>query len=431
MTSSVQAVSPLVGDGPRTAGTRATGRVPAVVTGAGQAFPPGRSQQEYWDRFYGPHCGGSRWARAVFMGAGCSRRHTAVDPTVEDISQWSTGARMGRYLDEALPLAAAAAIDALSSADVEVTDLGLLAVVSCTGYTTPGLDIRLAERLGADPSLQRLLIGHMGCYAALPGLGAVSDNVVARGRPALLVCVEVASLHVQPSDLSGPDRGGPDRVGPHRGGPGSTTGPGSPAGGGGGDGRGGGVGRAAGGGAMEQVVAHALFSDAAAAVVVEPGRAPGPPSDGKVGGLEVIDVVARTDVDTADHMRWDITDLGFRMGLSRRVPDVMARHVEPMVDELLARNAVGRDAVDGWAVHPGGPRILDVVADRLRLDDAALAPSRDVLDRHGNCSSATLLVVLDHLRSTVQLTPGRHVVGLAFGPGLTLYGVLLRVHPGP
>ena len=45
-----------------------------------------------------------------------------------------------------------------------------------------------------------------------------------------------------------------------------------------------------------------------------------------------------TDVATADHMTWDVTDLGFRMGLSPRVPDVLAAHVATLVDDLLARH---------------------------------------------------------------------------------------------
>jgi alkylresorcinol/alkylpyrone synthase len=349
----------------------------AVITGTGCAFPPGHSQQEYWDGFYGPHNGDGRWARKVFLSAGCSRRHTAVDPTVEDVSQWSTGARMDRYLREALPLALDAARSALDAAGLVASDLGMLVVASCTGYVTPGLDIRLAQALDAAPSLQRLLVGHMGCYAALPALGAASDHVVARRRPALLVCAEIASLHVQPASAD-----------------------------------------------LEQVVAHALFSDGAAAAVLEPSGAGGDADACR--GLTVVDVAASTDVDTADHMRWDVTDLGFRMGLSRRVPDVLDRHVGPLVDGLLARNGVGPDEVDGWAVHPGGPRILEVVADRLGLHGAALDVSRAVLDQHGNCSSATVLVVLAELMAARPPGPGRHVVALAFGPGLTLYGVLLR-----
>ncbi len=83
-------------------------------------------------------------------------------------------------------------------------------------------------------------------------------------------------------------------------------------------------------------------------------------------------MAARTDATTAPLMTWDVTDLGFRMGLSRRVPDILALHVAPTVEALLARNGMAGEEVDGWAMHPGGPRILDVVADRLHLADDAL-----------------------------------------------------------
>jgi alkylresorcinol/alkylpyrone synthase len=358
---------------PVTAGCRPP---PAVVCGSGRAFPAGRSQQDYWDHFYRSHAGQNRWARRVFLSAGCSFRHTAVDPTLEDISGWTTGRRMERYLGEALPLAATAAGDALRTAGLDVADLGLLAVVSCTGYVTPGLDIRLAEALGAPPALQRLLVGHMGCYAALPALASVADTVTARRRPALLVCAEVASLHVQPGAAD-----------------------------------------------LEQVVAHAIFSDGAAAVALEPAG-PG------TAGLEVLDAEAVTDVGSADHMRWDITDLGFRMGLSRHVPGVLAGQVGPLVDRLLGRHGLDRGDVHGWAVHPGGPRILDVVADALGLDDGDLAPARRILDEHGNCSSPTVLMVLDELLAERPPPPGAPVVAMAFGPGLTCWATLLRATGG-
>jgi len=158
-------------------------------------------------------------------------------------------------------------------------------------------------------------------------------------------------------------------------------------------------------------VAHALFSDAAAAVVIEPGARRGH----RIGG-----VVARTDASTADHMTWDVTDLGFRMGLSPRVPDVLSRHVGGVVDELLAGAGLRIEDVAGWAVHPGGPRILDVVRDELGLAEEQIAASRRVLAEHGNCSSATVLLVLEELGDV-----DGPVVAMAFGPGLTLYATLL------
>jgi predicted naringenin-chalcone synthase len=138
----------------------------------------------------------------------------------------------------------------------------------------------------------------------------------------------------------------------------------------------------------------------------------------------VKDIAAVTDATTADHMTWDVTDLGFRMGLSPRVPKVLSVHVRAMVDDLLGRHGLTIGDVDGWAVHPGGPKILDVVQEKLGLDDAALAASRGVLSAYGNCSSPTVLLVLDQLRR--RPAPPRRVVMLAFGPGLTLYGALLE-----
>jgi alkylresorcinol/alkylpyrone synthase len=346
----------------------------AQLTGAASAVPPSLDQEYLWTGFFGPRLEHNRWAHRVFTSSGARRRHPAVDPTVDDVSGWSTGDRMQRYLAEAMPLGKSAVAAALARANLPAGDVGLFVVASCTGYTTPGVDIHLARDLGMDPSTQRLLIGHMGCYAALPALGAVSDYVVARERPAVLLCIELSSLHLQPPSDD-----------------------------------------------MQDLVTHSLFSDAAAAVVVQPaGPELGP------AALEVVDVAARTDATTTDYMTWDITDLGFRMGLSRQVPEVLARHVKPLVDGLLAAHGVGVADVAGWAVHPGGPKILDVVADRLGLDGEALGESRHVLAEHGNCSSATVLLVLEELRARRSLPSGSYVVAIAFGPGLTLYATLLR-----
>ena len=226
--------------------------------------------------------------------------------------------------------------------------MGLFGVVSCTGYVTPGLDILLARDLGMTDDVQRLHIGHMGCYAALPGLGAVSDFTAARGRPSVLLCLELTSLHVQPST------------------PSVSSGRPTPA-------------------DLQQMVAHALFSDAAAAVVLSRGARRG----GAGSGLEVVDVVARTDVGTADHMTWDVTDLGFKMGLDPRVPDVLARHARPVVEELLGRHGLAVADVAGWAVHPGGRRIVEVVGRGARPRRGAAravvrraARRRQLLERH-------------------------------------------------
>ena len=344
----------------------------ARIVGHGAAFPQAMDHAEMWEQFFARHYDNNRVAERVWSSAGIETRHAVADPRKEDLSSWGTAARMRRFVEDAVPLGHEAVSKALADAGVDAADIGLLAVVSCTGYATPGLDILLARDLGMSPDVQRLHIGHMGCYAALPGLGAAADFVVARGRPAVLVCVELPSLHVQPATDD-----------------------------------------------LQQMVAHALFADAAAAVVLVP-------SDGAGQGLDVIDVTARTDATTLDHMTWDVTDLGFRMGLSPLVPDVLARHARPVVEELLSGHGLDVGDVGGWAVHPGGRRIVEVVAEQLSLGAEQVQASYDVLRDIGNCSSATVLLVLQRLLATRPPEDGAPVVAMAFGPGLTLYNALLR-----
>lgn len=344
----------------------------ATLTASHSSFPAKRTQQELWDGYFAHHYDGSDLARRVFAGAGIETRHGTTDPLVEDVSTWSTGRRMERFATDALPLGTAAVGGALDAAGLAPADVELLTVVSCTGYATPGLDILIARDLGMPVGVQRLHVGHMGCYAAIPGLAATADAVAARDKTAVMLCVELTSLHVQPPTDD-----------------------------------------------AEQIVAHALFADAANAVVVQPGA--------ERRGLRVLDIAARTDTARAGLMTWDVTDLGFRMGLSPRVPAVLRRHVEATVADLLTPHGLAPGDVAGWAVHPGGPRIVEVVQKKLALSDEQVAESNAVLRDIGNCSSPTVMVVLERMVAGDRLAAGDHVVAMAFGPGLTLYMALLEV----
>jgi alkylresorcinol/alkylpyrone synthase len=345
--------------------------VTARISTVRHAVPKPREQADLWDGFFADYYRDDAIARRIWRATDIRVRHGVVDPRVEDVSAWGTAARMRRYVTEAIPLGKEALTAALAAADRDARDVALLTVASCTGYATPGLDILLARDLAMAHSLHRVFVGHMGCYAAIPALGVVANFVRAQEGLALLLCLELPSLHIQPPDMA---RG------------------------------------------AEQVVAHALFGDAAVACLVA--------AEGS--GLEILDIAARTDPTAVDHMTWDVTDHGFRMGLSVHVPAALARHVAPMVRQLLDRHRLTPADVRGWAIHPGGPRILDVAADRLRLDDQQMAASSGVLRDYGNCSSATVLLIIERLVGSGALAHGDYVVAMAFGPGLTLYAALLR-----
>lgn len=342
--------------------------VRAVIAGLGSAFPAAVSQDALWSALSSDNP--TPRARRLWTSAGVKTRHGVAIPPLDDVRDWSTEARMRRFSEEALPLGKEAVSSALVASGQEPADVDLIAVASCTGYASPGLDTTLGRDLGMPRSAERVQVGHMGCHAALPGLTVVADAAAARSKTAVLLCVELCSLHVQPpSDDNG------------------------------------------------QIVAHALFSDAAAAVVVRPG---GP-------GLEVVDIAAHTDADYSGLLSWDITDHGFRMHLSPDLPSAFEPHVAPLVAELLGSHGLTPPDVAAWAIHPGGPRIVDKVGERLELDEDFLRPTRAVLAHHGNCSSPTVLLVLEHILAEGSLHDGDYAVCLAFGPGLTLYAALLRL----
>jgi predicted naringenin-chalcone synthase len=342
----------------------------ATIAGIGWAVPTAFDHQELWEEHFAELYPASPLAARMWASVGVKTRHAVIDPRVEDVSSWPTSRRMTRFAAEAAPLGRTAVQKALDDAGVKAADVGLFAVVTCTGFGAPGPDVTLARDLGMDPGVRRLAVNGMGCYAALPALASATDYVRAEGRAAVVLCVELTSLHAQPPQA----------------------------------------------GDIEQLVAHALFADAAAATVLTPG---GP-------GLEVLDIAAAVAPDTAKEMTWDITDTGFRMGLSAGVPDVLAAQVGPLVERLLSGQDLRHQDVERWAVHPGGPRILDSVVGALDLREDAVAVSRRVLERFGNCSSATVLLVLDELRRTETPADGEHVVAMTFGPGLTIYSALLQ-----
>lgn len=76
-----------------------------------------------------------------------------------------------------------------------------------------------------------------------------------------------------------------------------------------------------------------------------------------------------------------------------------------------------------WALHPGGEAIIDGAKQVLGLTEEQLQASREIYRTRGNSSSATVLIVLDRLRS---LGKREHIVATSFGPGLAIEMAMLR-----
>ncbi len=294
-------------------------------------------------------------------------------------------ARMEVFAETALELARAA-----FAADAEAPDL--LVQVSCTGYDSPTALQHVAVEKGWTEAARLLHLGHMGCYAAIPAVALAADVVRAQvpaGVPAgvsagvsaggaevdaraAVFLVELCTLHHHPATTD-----------------------------------------------VEQIVQQCLFADGAARLDVT--AAPRPRSFALLAHAEVILP------GTLDGMTWRVADAAFRMTLSRAVPQHIQANLGPAVERFLAGHGLRVADVRWWAVHPGGPRVVESAAEALRLPGEAVRHSQQVLFERGNMSSTTIPHIWAAMAEDAAVEPGDRIVSIAFGPGLTVAMNLLAM----
>ena len=327
------------------------------------------------------------WLPSVYAHAGIEARHQVIGrPALDDVLNGTTdsasiflpsgkpddtgpttGQRMKVYADEAPPLAVRAAKQALAETGSDPASFTQLVTVSCTGFGAPGVDLALIRELGLRSTIERTHVGFMGCHGAINGLRVANAFAADRSARVLLCAVELCSIHYYYGRQ-------PDKV-----------------------------------------VANALFADGAAAIVGQWSDVPSRWHVAASGSCLV--------PNSAKAMTWSIGDHGFEMGLSRKIPALIAEHLRPWLTAWLGDNRLSLGEIGSWAVHPGGPKILAAVEEGLGLHGEALAASRAVLAECGNMSSPTVLFILDRLR---KANAPRPCVMLGFGPGLTAEAILWR-----
>jgi predicted naringenin-chalcone synthase len=265
-----------------------------------------------------------------------------------------TSTRMRAYAEHA-PGLAMQAIAALGDA-FNAARITHIVVASCTGFVAPGIDQILARQLGLSPTVERVLIGFMGCYAGVTALRTARHIVRSEAEAVVLVVsVELSTLHLQLED------------------------------------------------APEPLLAMLQFSDGAAAAIVSADPV----------GFELGQGASLALEDSADLIRWDIGDTGFAMQLSGEVP---GRLREALSAPAVRNQLFGLgDPPPLLAVHAGGRSVLDAVEHALGVPPEAVADSRAVLARYGNMSSATILFVLADMMARNAKGEG---LAIAFGPGL-------------
>lgn len=235
--------------------------------------------------------------------------------------------------------------------------------VTCTGYLAPSApQIYFSDKVKA-PEVTHAY--HMGCYASLPAVRMADAFAQARKQKVDIVHTEMCSLHLDPARHS-----------------------------------------------PEQMVVQSLFADGHMKYT----------ADSSFSGrrMEVLSVKEKIIPESAEDMTWVPSATSMQMTLSKEVPEKIRGHLPAFLRELTQESF--QNVL--FAIHPGGPKIIDSIQANLELSDEQVALSRKVLKERGNMSSATLPHVWKEILDSDFSGP---VISLAFGPGLTIFGGLFMV----
>jgi predicted naringenin-chalcone synthase len=343
-------------------------RIVAIASAAPEYAP---SQKTIFDNVYRSAFAGEPRAEHLFRSVGVRTRHVFYDASAtEGGDRISTSKRMQIWKAGAMELGRRVVGTVLRN--VDRTRIGSFVMVSSTGYDAPSPDILLAGEFRLSPRIRRTFIGHMGCQSAFNGIKVALDSLAARPDEAVLVkCTEISSAHARTDEAT-----------------------------------------------VEQIVCQGLFGDASAAVVLA--------NTSSSDGPAIVHTHTETLYEHADELTLSIGDHGFTMTLSPLVPGSIGDTVAGFVDRMLAPLNLMQKDIAHWGIHPGGPKIVELVAKALSLSDEQTHRSLGVLADYGNCASPTILLILERILKFDRPQPGTFGVLLAFGPGLTIEGVVLR-----
>jgi predicted naringenin-chalcone synthase len=257
--------------------------------------------------------------------------------------------------------------------------------VTCTGYESPSAVQKLIDLKGWQNQTTVTHAYHMGCYASFPALriargflhtenGGGKDE----GGQVDVVHSELCTLHLDPSKHS-----------------------------------------------PEQLIVQSLFSDG----FIKYSLSSGEPSGATLTGLEILSLQEAIVPDSSQDMTWVPSEWGMKMTLSRAVPLKLAQGILPFLTKLFETSGFDlatEKAKVIFAIHPGGPKIIESIQELLQLEEWQVAFSKKVFFERGNMSSATLPHVWKEILEEREVAPGTLIASLAFGPGLTACGGLFR-----
>ncbi len=349
------------------------------IVSTASAFPKHYYSQEMLlealQQFWGDRIDNPNVLRRLHRHVGVDGRYLSI-PKEEYLTMKTWGEANKHWIRTATELGEKAVAAALAQAGLDGKNLGAFFFTSVTGICSPSIDALLINKMGLCQNIRRVPIFGLGCVAGAAAISRAADYVKAYpNQAAIVLSVELCSLTIQREDIS-----------------------------------------------MANLISSGLFGDGAAAVIVA-GADCGLPA---TAGPKILATRSVFFPNTEEMMGWDISEKGFRIVLSREVPNLVRKNLAHNVDEFLATRGLTRADIGSWALHTGGPKILEATAEALELKDGQLDVSWDCLRRTGNLSSASVLVVLDEVMKNRRPTPGTLGILAAMGPGFCSEFVLLE-----
>jgi predicted naringenin-chalcone synthase len=311
----------------------------------------------------------------LYAKSGIQTRHSVIEDYGVEAKDWkfipnNTDAfpllekRIELYQQHALPISKSA-IEKCIEGKITAQEITHLITVSCTGMAAPGLDLALMEALNLETNIYRTSINFMGCYAAIHALKIATDICHTNPKAnVVLVCTELCTLHFQKEYTE------------------------------------------------DNAASSLLFADGCAAVLMS--NTINTPSS-----INLNSFYSKVSFKGKQDMSWQLSSKGFLMSLTGYVPQLIEEDIETLLLEALDKQQLQKHQITHWCIHPGGKKIVDNIQRKLQLTDAQVQPSRNVLSKYGNMSSATILFVLQQMMAEETATK-KVIFGIAFGPGLTM-----------
>lgn len=252
--------------------------------------------------------------------------------------------------------------------------------VSCTHYQSPSAAQKMVVAKEWGDHTQVTHLYHMGCYASLPAIRVAGSYISAGAQNTHIVHTELCSFHLNKDNAN-----------------------------------------------AEQTIMKTLFADGAIKYLVSDEENF---KNTQKAGLEIL---AQKEVllpNTQNEMSWKVGEHGFAMTLTKSVPLILAKKIERFMRDLFSLAGLDYDLEKNqslFAVHPGGPKIIELVEKMLKLDPSQVEHSKKILKARGNMSSATIPHIWNEILIDPRQKDQTYVATVAFGPGLTITGAVLKI----